>query len=565
MNEKKIAFIICHNDNKSLDVCIEYIQKLIIPEGFEIELIGSSDVDNIAEAYNCLMQESDAKYKVYLLPNVLIVDENFLVKLIDDFDANAKLGMLGVLGTTNAGKEDINWNSGSIYVGDDINLSTYNSFSNDKVLALNGVLLATQVDLTWNEDIACQDLFDVYHSEVMLKSGYQIDVLKSDTPICYYMPTFSEFEHKNQIIRDDTYITNASKEKLPLVSCIFSAYKAKDFLADTLTSIIEQSYQNLEIIVVDDCSNDGTADVIKAFAEKDSRIKPIIKTQNENVCAAENEAYAVAKGKYIALCGHDDIWVKNKIEHQVFLLERNDNLGVCFTLCSVLGDNLEDVSEKESGLTALFNQNNRSSEQFMQDLFFKGNFLCAPSAVIRRDIIGPSLYKVGLLQLQDYDLWMNLLTKADIYIIQERLTGYRRFSSENNLSSAKRNNINRLYRETQYSCYRLLIDMSDERFIHFFNPFFEKSDASTHEELMCERAIILKKMKNYNCVNMLMELMEDAKTSQVLKNKYGFGTKDLYDLTNETLLFDVETLSLLNQYKSYVSELIEEKGQVNKD
>lgn len=77
---------------------------------------------------------------------------------------------------------------------------------------------------------------------------------------------------------------------------------------------MDQSYHNMQIIVIDDCSKDKSRKVIERMAEIDQRIEPIYMEYNSNVCKAINTGYEKAKGKYIAVIGHDDIWKKIKLK-----------------------------------------------------------------------------------------------------------------------------------------------------------------------------------------------------------------------------------------------------------
>lgn len=112
----------------------------------------------------------------------------------------------------------------------------------------------------------------------------------------------------------------------PLVSVVIPAFNQKDFIYDTLSSVISQTYRNLQILVVDDCSQDGTLDIIKYFAQNDSRIEFLNANQNLGISKNFNRGFDACKGEYIAFLGGDDLMMPEKIETQVRLLEENDDL-----------------------------------------------------------------------------------------------------------------------------------------------------------------------------------------------------------------------------------------------
>ncbi len=94
----------------------------------------------------------------------------------------------------------------------------------------------------------------------------------------------------------------------PLISVIIPAWNTAAYLPETLQSILAQSYQNYEVIMVDDGSTDGTFDIMQAWAERDQRFKAIRQPANQGVAAARNAALAIAMGEFVALLDGDDVW-----------------------------------------------------------------------------------------------------------------------------------------------------------------------------------------------------------------------------------------------------------------
>ncbi|MBF2064698.1 MAG: glycosyltransferase family 2 protein [Calothrix sp. C42_A2020_038] len=129
---------------------------------------------------------------------------------------------------------------------------------------------------------------------------------------------------------------------LPLVSVIIPAYNAEIFIARTLESVISQTYNNLEILVVDDGSKDTTAEIVESFIQRDNRIT-LLQQQNAGVAAARNLAISKSTGEFIAPIDADDIWHPQKIEKQVqCFLESNDNVGLVYNW-SVLIDEQDEI------------------------------------------------------------------------------------------------------------------------------------------------------------------------------------------------------------------------------
>lgn len=112
-----------------------------------------------------------------------------------------------------------------------------------------------------------------------------------------------------------------------MVSIVTPAYNAGSFIAETIKSVLAQTYGNFEMIIVDDGSTDNTAEVIRSFS--DPRIR-YLHQKNAGQSSARNAAIAVARGKYIALLDHDDIFYPNKLAEQVAYMEAHPDCGFCY-------------------------------------------------------------------------------------------------------------------------------------------------------------------------------------------------------------------------------------------
>lgn len=328
------------------------------------------------------------------------------------------------------------------------------------------------------------------------------------------------------------YLLEKDSENVP-VSVIMCVYNAEGFLEQTLRSVMEQTYKNLQIIVVDDCSTDGSREIIDRMAMEDKRIEKLYLSQNSHVCMAGNAGFKIAKGKYVALIGHDDIWKPDKIERQLRFMESNPEYGIAFTQCDIIDDDGEICNERCKELYNLFNQSNRSQRAWVNQLAFCDNVLLAPSAFIRKDCIHKdTLYHPAYVQLQDYALWLDVVTEYPIYIIQKKLTFYRQFLRTNaNLSNYSETMGKRLVHERNYIHKEFFCNMPDEKFVLFCRSHFINKSAVTAAELKCERAFILLHRKSYYCIPLFMELLENDETRRILEDTYNFYTKDFYNIS----------------------------------
>lgn len=187
MNENKVDFIICVNDDMYVSECLYYINHLNVPENFAIDIITIKEADNIVKAYNSAMKSSDAKYKVYLHQDVFILNNNLIYDFLKIF-ADPKIGMLGVLGGTHAPSNaefHSMWDVGNCMLTNMACCSTLTDIHGNEnnsqkdiaeVSAIDGMFMVTQYDILWNEKISGWHFYDIAHCMEMRKAGYTVVV-----------------------------------------------------------------------------------------------------------------------------------------------------------------------------------------------------------------------------------------------------------------------------------------------------------------------------------------------------------------------------------------------------
>jgi glycosyltransferase involved in cell wall biosynthesis len=221
---------------------------------------------------------------------------------------------------------------------------------------------------------------------------------------------------------------NNTKHNLnqPLISVIIPAYNAEEFIAKTLESVLSQTYQNIEILVVDDGSTDTTAEIIKSFAQKDRRII-LLQQSNAGVATARNLAYLHSKGEYIAPIDADDIWYPQNLEKQVECLTKSEPfVGVVYSWSL-------DINEGDLLTGGFYNSTIEGSvHDALVYKYFIGN---ASSSLIRRacfEKVGGYNCKFKLENAQGCEDWELHLRIAQYYqfkVVPEYLVGYRQIAS----------------------------------------------------------------------------------------------------------------------------------------
>lgn len=200
-----------------------------------------------------------------------------------------------------------------------------------------------------------------------------------------------------------------------LLSVVIPAFNVERYIVSSIRSALSQTFQDLEVIVVDDGSTDSTA--VRAASMKDGRLK-IIQQRNAGPAAARNTGIKAADGKYIALLDADDVWFPQKIEHQILFLKRNPSVGIAYTYSAYINED-----GKYSGQLWMVKGKELT---FRQQIFH--NRICTSSAVIRKDcFLQAGLFNETLRACQDYELWVRILykTKYKACLVPQVLTASR--------------------------------------------------------------------------------------------------------------------------------------------
>ena len=126
-----------------------------------------------------------------------------------------------------------------------------------------------------------------------------------------------------------------------MISIITPNYNCVKFIAETIESVLAQTYQNWEMIIVDDCSTDGSYEIALKYAEKDKRIKIFRMDHNSGAAYCRNKGIELSKGEYIAFLDSDDLWMPEKLEKQVEFMIAN-NCDFSFTEYQIIKENGEE-------------------------------------------------------------------------------------------------------------------------------------------------------------------------------------------------------------------------------
>jgi len=223
-----------------------------------------------------------------------------------------------------------------------------------------------------------------------------------------------------------------------VVSIIIPSYNSSEFIAQTIESVLVQTYRDWEMIIVDDVSSDHSIEIVEEYVKKDDRIRLIKLEQNSGPAVARNRAITEAQGRYIAFLDSDDLWHKDKLSKQISFMQEYD-IALSYTGYYRI--------EEESG--EIIDQVNIPTKVDYFELL-KQNIIGCLTAIYDTEKIG-KVYMPDIRKRQDFGLWLDILKKVPYaYGIDEPLAYYRmRISSvsSNKIQASKYNW--KLYREVE--------------------------------------------------------------------------------------------------------------------
>jgi glycosyltransferase involved in cell wall biosynthesis len=213
----------------------------------------------------------------------------------------------------------------------------------------------------------------------------------------------------------------------PLISVVMSVYNSEKYLEEAIDSILTQTYENFEFIIINDGSKDNSLDIIQKYMKKDERIV-LISQENKGLPCSLNEGIQKAKGKYIVRMDADDISFPNRLEEQIKFMENNPEIGVSGTYVEFFGNGTNKIWKTPLG------------DEECKCTLLVGSCFAHPSVIIRKNLLltSKSLYDLKMYTAQDYALWITLSSYTKFSNIDKVLLKYRKV--ENSISSkAKRN------------------------------------------------------------------------------------------------------------------------------
>ena len=438
MNNKKICFITCVNNEEMYQESVLYIKNLLLPQDFEIEFIAIHDAACMTKAYNQAMQKSDAKYKVYLHQDVFIVNKNFILYILDIFAENDQIGMIGIAGTEKMPTSAYWWKSKikvqhvSVYDNASGKMCNINDSNCEekyaRVAVIDGLVMVTQYDILWREDIFDGwHFYDMSQSIEFAKRGYQVVVPNQLEPWCIHDCGVLDIDKVYDAYRN-VFLDEYSAYLFPLVSILIPTYNRSEYFRIALESAINQTYRNIEVIICDSSSNEETTKIIEPYL-KDSKVTYLhdrnIRTKEENL----QKLKVLARGDYINWLMDDALFDCNKITAMMQIYLEHDEVSLVTSHCPIIdakGEPIESFAKLDCEQTSSFDGRKIGKKM----LLTMANFIGDPTTVlIKRDLLDEHYRNTDSLRykmISDVAMWLELLAKGRMVYIAEDLSSCRK-------------------------------------------------------------------------------------------------------------------------------------------
>jgi len=224
----------------------------------------------------------------------------------------------------------------------------------------------------------------------------------------------------------------------PTVSVLMATHNGGRFLRPAVDSVLTQTHRSLELIVVDDCSSDDTAEIVEDYMRSDpDRVRLVRKSVREGPCRARNEALDLARGPLLCWLDQDDVWLPTKVAEQAQLMAERPDVGLLYSYF--------DAFDSDTGATIEWADSRRDFEgDVLAELFVIGCFIGSITVMFRRSALERRQIRLRERDFSlgdDYYLWLTIALDWQVARIPRVLACYRRHSGNESARMAAAQNV----------------------------------------------------------------------------------------------------------------------------
>lgn len=345
----------------------------------------------------------------------------------------------------------------------------------------------------------------------------------------------------------------------PKISILCPSFNHERYVKCFIESVLNQTEQDFELIIVDDCSKDRTVEEIENFS--DPRIKLIKHEYNKGINVSLNDAFRASKGQYCVFIASDDILEPNHLEESTGFLDKNPNVGVFYSSLNIMNENNVRIADYNS----IYLRNNSDRFDLLKKMFFIGNMMLSPGMVIRREAMEKIIpLSASMLQYQDYQMNVKLLLNNEIYQTPKRLVNYRQISGNKN-TSARTDVVQKREELEEYKLMDTFLEIKDLNLLrNIFKEEITQVGEPTSDTIPYFLGIMAfsseKEIRKNWAYNTIMNFIEKEENLELLNKTYKVDFKAFIDLVN---VLDVNNSFSTHQHLIKLVHEYAEKAQNN--
>lgn len=237
-----------------------------------------------------------------------------------------------------------------------------------------------------------------------------------------------------------------------------TSYNYERYISRSIECVLNQTFADFELIIIDDGSRDSSREIIQKYARQDPRVKYIFHQSNRGIANTYNEGIGASAGKFIAFNDSDDLWASDKLEKQIGMLKKNENL-VIWTEGEIINKIDETVGKK---FTELHKATGKKKSGHIFDELVKGNYLFLSSTIFKKDNLKGIKFNADIKQMNDFAFFLDLSRQYDFQFIEEPLTMYRIHGSNITLKNRAAWNAD-VVRVNEYILTKYRADLSEKQ------------------------------------------------------------------------------------------------------
>ena len=293
----------------------------------------------------------------------------------------------------------------------------------------------------------------------------------------------------------------------PKVTVLMPVYNCELYVKEAVSSILNQTFADFELLIIDDCSTDATFQICKSLT--DNRIVLIKKDKNSGYTNSLNYGISIAKGQYIARMDGDDISLPERFAKQVAFLDSNPDVAVCGTCYAEIGDRIP----------IFLTQN----DDKIRIEFLTANCIVHPSVMMRSSIfrIFSITYDITMEPAEDYDLWVRIIAYGKIHNLQEVLFNYRVHNNQtSNLNSVSQFEKAEIIRSKMLGYFGVEINKEEKSLYYKFSNSKSILDFNELELVLSLKAKLLHSNNRFFFDSSLLKKYLDELESEALRNYF---------------------------------------------